>query len=767
MNKGTTPDTALTSGDRRITRPRSGPLGRLAGVAYRQRRRVILGWLAAFALVIGLSAAFAGDFAADYSAPGSDSKQAQDLLEQRFPVQAGNTVDVVVRSDAGVTGSAVRSDVTALLRKLSGMPHVAAVEDPYSTLGDISRDGKTLVSHLKLDVANPADMPVADSKRLLGAAQATERPGLDVALGGQTIRAAEQGAIGSEGIGIAAAAIILLLTFGTVVMAGLPILVAVAGLAVSSTLIGLVAAVIDVPDWSTSLAAMMGIGIGIDYMLLMVTRFKEWREGGLDPEAATVATLDTAGRSVLVAGSTVVVSMLGLFAMGLSFMRGAALVTIMAVLVVMAAAVTLFPALLGYFGRWVDRLRIPLRRRRQTQPTADGHVVPSAGWTRWSRLIDRHSVIASLVGAGVLLLLAAPFLGVRFGSPDAGNDPAGRSTRQAYDMLAQGFGAGANGPLVIVADLADGADRGLVNRLADRLRSTPGVAAVQPPQLNLAGDTALLTVIPATGPQDAATENLVRTLRADVIPTATGGAADQVHVGGATATAIDSSSNIAERIPLLIVGVVALSMLLLLLAFRSIAIPVTAAVMNLLSVGAAYGVVALVLQGGWAGQLIGIDTQTPMPAFLPVLMFAVLFGLSMDYEVFLVSRMRESWLRTNGHAASAVVDGLAGTGRVITAAAAIMVAVFAAFVPSPEVTLKVIGVGMAAAIAIDATVVRMLLVPAIMHLLGRANWWLPRSVDRRLPQLRVEGHPEAFAQSPRSASRDADSRELDPARAAV
>jgi putative drug exporter of the RND superfamily len=763
----TTPDTTLTSADRQTARAGPGPLRRLARVAHRRRRRVILGWLAAFALLIGLSAAFAGAFAADYSAPGSDSKQAQDLLAQRFPVQAGDTVDVVLRSDAGVTDPAVRSDVTALLHQLSGMPHVAAAEDPYTTPGDISPDGKTLVSHLKLDVANPVDMPTADSKKLLEAAQAAERPGLDVALGGKAIQAAEQGAVGSEGIGIAVAAIILLLTFGTVVMAGLPILVAVAGLAVSSTLIGLVAAVVDVPDWSTSLAAMIGIGIGIDYMLLMVTRFKEWREAGLDPEAATVATLDTAGRSVLVAGSTVVVSMLGLFAMGLSFMRGAALVTIMAVLVVMAAAMTLFPALLGYVGRWVDRLRIPLRRHRQMQTTAGGHVVPSAGWTRWSRLTSRHRVIASLAGVGVLLVLAAPFLGVRFGSPDAGNDPAGRSTRQAYDMLAEGFGAGANGPLAIVTDLRHGADKGLVNRLTGELRSTPGVAAVASPQLNPAGDTALLTVIPVTGPQDTATEDLVHTLRGDVIPAATGGAAGEVHVGGATANTIDSTANITERIPLLIAGVVTLSMLLLLLAFRSIVIPVTAAIMNLLSVGAAYGVVALVLQGGWAGQLIGIDTATPMPAFLPVLMFAVLFGLSMDYEVFLVSRMRESWLRTNGHAARAVVDGLAGTGRVITAAAAIMVAVFAAFVPSPEVTLKVIGVGMAAAIAIDATVVRMLLVPAVMHLLGRANWWLPRSVDRRLPQLRIEGRPEAFAPSPRSAPRHPDSPEPEPARATV
>ncbi len=757
-------DSTLTSENhRQATRAKPGPLGALAGMAFRRRWRVVLGWVAALALTIGLSAAFAGDFAADYSAPGSDSKQAQDLLEQRFPVQAGDTVDVVVRSDTAVTAPEVRSDVAGLLRDLGGLPHVVAVEDPYTTQGDISADGKTLVAHLKLDVANPVDMPVADSKKLLAAASAAERPGLDIALGGQTIQAAEQGAIGSEGIGIAAAAIILLLTFGTVVAAGLPILVAVAGLAVSSTLIGLVAAIIDVPDWSTSLAAMMGIGIGIDYMLLMVTRFKEWRAAGLDPEAATVATLDTAGRSVLVAGSTVVVSMLGLFAMGLSFMRGAAVVTIMAVLVVMAAAVTLFPALLGYLGKWIDRIRIPLGRRRPLETTAGGHVVPARGWVRWSRFVDRHSIVASIAGVAILLALAAPFLGVRFGFPDAGNDASGRSTRQAYDTLAAGFGPGANGPLVVVADLTGGSEQGVVNRLADDLRRTPGVASVLPPQLNSARDAALLTVIPTTGPQDPATEDLVRTLRDDVIPAATDGTDGQVHVGGATALAIDTTSNIAERIPLLIVGVVALSMLLLLLAFRSIAIPVTAAVMNLLSVAASYGVVALFLQGGWAGQLIGIDTQTPMPAFIPVLMFAVLFGLSMDYEVFLISRMRESWLRTNGYGGRAVVDGLAGTGRVITAAAAIMIAVFAAFVPSPEVFLKVIGVGMAAAIAIDATVVRLLLVPAVMHLLGRANWWLPRSLDRRLPQLRVEGRPEQFLPATTTPPQDADRHELEPA----
>ncbi|PZF79113.1 MMPL family transporter, partial [Jiangella anatolica] len=739
---------------------RPGVLGRLAGVAYRRRGRVIAAWVVAIAAAFGLSSAFAGDFTADYSAPGSDSRQAQDLLEDRFPAQSGDTIDVVVRADGGVADPTVQADVTALLDQLRDQPHVVAVDDPYTTPGGISQDGDILVATVNLDVVLPDDMPVEETDELLAMADAAERPGLEIALGGQTVALAEQGEIGSEAIGMAAAAVILLITFGTVVAAGLPLVVAVAGLALSGMLTGLVAAVVDVPDWATALATMMGIALGIDYVLLMVTRFREWRAAGLDPERATVATLDTAGRAVMVAGSTVMISMFGLFAMGLTFMQGAALVTIVAVLVVMAAAATLFPALLGFFGHRIERLRLPLGRRRPAaQLAAGGHVEPSRTWMRWGRLVDRHSIIATVVGVGLLLALAAPFLGVRFGFPDAGNNQEDRSSRQAYDLLSEGFGDGANGPLLLVADLADPADAERLPALADAVAATPGVAAVMPPIVNEAGDAALLTVLPATGPQDAATEDVIHTLRDDVLP----GAGVEVHVGGVTATSIDSTENTAERLPLLIGGVVLLSMVLLLVSFRSIVIPITAALMNLLSVAAAYGVVALVLQGGWAGQLIGIDTETPMPAFIPVLVFAVLFGLSMDYEVFLISRMREAWTRT-GDNARAIVEGLAGTGRVITAAAAIMVAVFAAFIPSPEVFLKVIGVGMAAAILVDATIVRMLLVPAVMHLLGRANWWLPSWLDRRLPQLHVEGRPELFLPDAADPARGADEPELVPAR---
>ncbi len=723
-----------------------GPLGRLGRLAYRRRGRVLLGWLAALLLAFGLAQAFGGDFSADYSAPGSEAKQAQQLLQDRFPDQSGATVTVVVQADVGVRS--VRDDVTALLGELAAVPHVTGFDDPYTTPGGVSPDGRTLITALRLDVVNGAEMPVADSARLIDLAEENTSPRMRVALGGQAIFLAEGGSIGSEGIGLAIAALILLLTFGSVVTAGLPIVVAVAGLAVSGLLTALVIRFVDAPEWSTSLAAMLGIGIGIDYVLLLVTRFREWRLAGLDPEAATAATLDTAGRSVVVAGGTVIVSLLGLFAMGLSYMRGAALVAIVGVLVVLAASTTLLPALLGYLGRHVDRLRLPVGRRRASTVNADGHVQPGRGWLRWSRLIQRHRVIAAVAGTVAMLALAAPFLTVRFGFPDAGNNRAESMTRQAYEAVAGGFGVGANGPLRLAVQLPDPAGPDGAEVLAglrSAIAATPGVASVSPPLFNDGRDTAVLSVVPPAGPQDETTQDLVRRLREATLPAALAGTGALVGatvlVGGPTATSIDSTADLAGRIPYLIAGVVVLSMVLLLIGFRSVAVAVKAAVMNLLSVAASYGVVALALQGGWLGRLVGIDTPTPLPPFVTVLMFAVLFGLSMDYEVFLVSRMREAWTRT-GDNGRAVTEGLAGTGRVITAAAAIMIAVFVAFVPSPDVVLKLIGVGMAAAILLDATIIRLLLVPAVMHMLGRFNWWIPRWLDRRLPDLRIEGRPE-------------------------
>jgi len=711
---------------------RPGPLGRLGGLAFRRRGTALVAWAVALAVAIGGSAALGGEFTNASSAPGSDSERAQRLLSQRFPAQSGDTVRVVVRA-GDVTGADVRGTVTALLGELGRVPHVASVEDPYSTQGSVTPDRRTLVARVHLDVINPNDMPVVATRRLLAAAEAAERDGLSVGLGGRAVQRAEANRAGSEMLGLLAAAVILLIMFGSVVAAGLPLAIAIGGLAVSSGLIGLAAAAVDVPEFAPIIGMALGIALGIDYALLMVTRFREWRAAGLDPEAATVATLDTAGRAVLVAGGTVMVSMSGLFAVGLSIMNGTAVVTMVATLVVVVAALTLFPALLGYLGQHIDRLRVPRGRRRP----AHGDLVPGSGWARWNRLVERHSVLATVTSVGLLLLLAVPFLGVHFGLPDAGNDPEGTSNRRAYDMLAEGFGPGANGPLLVVTSPADAP---ALQRLRTELGNTAGVAAVSPPHLDAGGDTALITIVPTSGPQDAATEDLVRRVRDDAIPVATGGTGVAVHVGGATAATIDLSASIANRLAPLISGVVVLSMLLLLLAFRSVAIAVTGAVMNLLSVAAAYGVVAYFLEGGWASRLIGIDNAPPMAAFVPVIMFALLFGLSMDYEVFLMSRMREAWVRTRDNG-QAIADGLAGTGRVITAAAAIMVVVFAAIIPSDQVFIKVFGVGMVAAILVDATVVRMLLVPAVMHLLGRHNWWLPRGLARRLPPLNVEGPP--------------------------
>jgi RND superfamily putative drug exporter len=703
------------------TEPKVGVLGRLAGAAHRRRGLVVVLWLVAVAAAVGLSAAVSGTFRADYTAPGSDSRAAQELLADRFPELTGEPLDIVVRSTGGpVTDPAVRSEVTGLIDDIAALPQVRSAANPYETPGSVSADGSTLRATVRLDAGSPDEVPLEDTREIIDRAKETARPGLEVALGGEVVQLADRGAVGSEGIGLAVAAVILVLVFGSLVAAGLPILVAVLGLAVSSSLVGVIAAAIDVPEWTTALATMMGIGVGVDYVLLMVTRYREYLGRGLDPRAATMATADTAGRAVLVAGSTVVVSLLGLFAMGLSAMRGAAVVTIVAVLVVMAATVTLLPALLGFVGHRIDRLRLPgLRRADRT---------PGGGWAaRWAGAVQRRPWLALGAGLVVLGVLAAPLLGVRYGFPDAGNDKTGTTTRQAYDILADGFGPGGNGPLLLVSDGSPAALEAVRQRIAD----TPGVAAVSPPQANQAGDTAVMSVVPTTSPQSEETEQLVRTIRAEVAGTG-------VRVGGVTAIGIDSTEDTVDRLPLLIGGVVGLSFLLLLMVFRSVAVAVKAALLNLLSLGAAYGVVALVLEGGWAGQLIGIDTETPLPVFIPVLMFAVLFGLSMDYEVFLLTRIRERWLLTGDNKRS-VTEGLAATARVVTAAAAIMIAVFAAFVPSPVVFLKVIGVGLAAAILIDATVVRLVLVPAAMQLLGRATWWLPGWLDRALPRVRVEG----------------------------
>jgi RND superfamily putative drug exporter len=698
-------------------------LGRLGDLTYRRRGLVLVAWLLALVTAFAASSKLAGDWSANYETPGSESEAALNRLDDRFPERRPYNVDVVWQAkDATSPETRKRIDgFLASAQRLEGMSRGITTDD-----ANVSKDGTIGLARIPLDARSSEDVPVETGERLIELARATDGNGLRIELGGLVIGNAEEGEVSSEMVGLMVAAVVLLLTFGSLVAAGMPLATALFGLGISSALGGILAAVIDVPDWAPAVAAMIGIGVGIDYALLIVTRFRSGLERGLDPREATAEAVATAGRSVLVAGTTVIISMMGLFLMGLSYLHGVAIAAIVAVLVVMAASVTLLPALLGFARQRVNRLRLPGVARGRA---GEG----SSRAIRWSRLIQRRPWAAAIAGTAVLLALTAPVTGLRLAFPDAGNDPAETTTRQAYDLMAEGFGPGSAGPLVVVAELASEGDRGALADLTAQIGREEGVARVEEPLVNRAGDTAVVTVVPTSAPQDADTAELLERLRNEVVP----GSGISADIGGTTASLTDQSAVTAERLPLFIGGVVGLSFLLLVAAFRAPLVAVKAGLLNVLSIGAAYGIVAMVADGGFLGELVGIDTATPVPPFIPVMMFAILFGLSMDYEVFLLSRIREEYLAT-GSTSGAVVEGLARTARVITAAAAIMVAVFAAFVLSGEVFTKLIGIGLAAAVLIDATVVRMVLVPAAMQLLGDRNWWLPEWLDRRLPQLELE-----------------------------
>ncbi len=701
-------------------------LAKLADLAYRRRGRMVLAWIAAAVVIIGVGSSLAGEYNADYNTPGSESKAASDLTEERFGGYSGQEIYVVWKDEDGARSPAARENVDAFLAEATQIEHVER-QTPIR----VSDDGTIAATTLPLTVPG-WDVPKEDGEKLIAAAERNSVDGLEIKLGGDPIYQAQEAA-SPEGIGFLGAAIVLLIAFGSVVAAGLPLVIALVGLGISSGgLIVLLANVVDVPDWTTAVSGLIGIGVGIDYALLVLTRFRAAMNDGKDRHDAVVEAVTTAGRSVIIAGATVVIAVLGLALTGLPYMYGVAISASFAVLVVMLAAVSLLPALLSYLGPNVDRLRIPFLGRTLR---AEGNGESLAA--RWSHAVQRRPWTAAIAATALLLALAAPALGMRLGFPDAGNDPPDTMTRQAYDLQTEGFGAGSNGPLVIAAELPDRSAEADVDSLAQRLRDEDGVAFVADPQINQAGDAAILTVIPATSPQAAETEELVERLRGDVVPEELDDSGVVAHIGGVTAALDDQSVYITDRMPLFIAGVVGLSFLLLLVAFHAPLISLKAAVMNLLSVGAAYGVMTLVAKGGAVGGLIGIDHEVPIAPFMPVMMFAILFGLSMDYEVFLISRIREEYLK-HGDNSRAVADGLAKTARVITAAAAIMVVVFLAFLAAPDTFLKLFGIGLASAIFLDATVVRMVLVPAVMQLLGKRNWWIPDWLERVLPRLDVE-----------------------------
>jgi len=705
-------------------------LASLADIAYRRRGRMVLAWIVATVVLIGLGSSLAGEYHADYNTPGSESKAASEFTKREFSGYSGQEIYVVWKNPQGVENPATKRKMDAFFSQAEKVEHV----ERRSAIR-VSKDGTIATATLPLNVPG-WEVKKKQGEELIAAAEDNDGAGVQIELGGEPIYAAQE-QTSPEGLGFLGAAIVLLIAFGSLVAAGLPLLIALVGLGISSGgLIALLANVIDVPNWTTAVSGLIGIGVGIDYSLLVLTRFRAAMRAGKDRHDAVVEAVSTAGRSVLIAGSTVVIAVLGLFLTGLPYMYGVAISASLAVLVVMLASITLLPALLSYLGPKVDRLRIPfLGRRLEKEGSSDS---PAA---RWSHAVQRRPWTAAIVATAILLALAAPALGMRLGFPDAGNDKPGTMTREAYDLISEGFGPGANGPLVIAAELPDPGARKAVDNLTTQLREDPGIAYVAPPRFNSRGTAALFTVIPTTSPQDAATTDLVDHLRHTVIPDALDGSGVVTRLGGVTPALEDQSKYITGRMPLFIIGVVGLSFLLLLFAFHSPLISLKAAVMNLLSVSAAYGVMTLVAQGGAVGELIGIDHEVPIAPFMPVMMFAILFGLSMDYEVFLVSRIREEYLKDHD-TRRAVADGLAKTARVITAAAAIMVVVFLAFVASPEVFLKLFGIGLAAAIFLDATVVRMVLVPAVMQLLGSRNWWCPDWLRRVLPEIEVESGPQ-------------------------
>jgi RND superfamily putative drug exporter len=701
-------------------------LARLADIAYRRRGRMVLAWIIAAVVIIGVGSSLAGEYEADYNTPGSESKAASDLTEQRFGGYSGQEIYVVWKDGAGAESAGARERLDSFFRQAERVNHVEA-----HTPIRVSDNGKIGSTTLPLTVPG-WEVPREDGEKLIDAAEENSGGGLQIKLGGDPIYTA-QSQSSPEGIGFLGAAIVLLIAFGSVVAAGLPLAIALIGLGISSGgLIVLLANVVDVPDWTTAVSGLIGIGVGIDYALLVLTRFRAAMSHGKDRHDAVVEAVTTAGRSVIIAGLTVVIAVLGLALTALPYMYGVAISASIAVLVVMLAAVSLLPALLSYLGPRVDRWHIPFLGRT-LRAEGDSHS-PAA---RWSHAVQRRPWVAAIIATVVLLALAAPALGMRLGFPDAGNDPPDTMTRQAYDLNTEGFGPGTNGPLVIAAELPDRAAASTIDSFAEGLRSDPDIAFVPDPQINERGDAAIVTVIPTGSPQDQETEDLVNRLRDDVVPEELGTAGITAYIGGVTAALEDQSEYMKDRLPVFIAGVVGLSFLLLLVAFRSVLISIQAAIMNLLSVSAAYGVMTLVAKGGTVGELIGIDREVPIAPFMPVMMFAILFGLSMDYEVFLVSRIREEYLR-HGDTRRAVADGLAKTARVITAAAAIMVVVFLAFLAAPDTFLKLFGIGLASAIFLDATLVRMVLVPAVMQLLGSRNWWIPNWLERILPRLDVE-----------------------------
>ena len=750
--------------------------------------RVLSAWLLTAVAAGVLAGALGPSFGAEISTPDSESGRAADLLGEHFGSVGSRVSGTIVLEAAGtadgVTDPEIRAAMTELLAEVDALADVS-IGSPYDAGGAhrIAPAGPAAGRIAYADVETAPGFNVDESTalgididHLIDDSGLRDIPGVQVHIGGSWL--SEQEPPETEAIGLAFAIFVLIAAVGSVVAMGATVGTALLGVGIGTMGIVIISNVATVPEFASTIGVMIGIGVGIDYALFIINRFREWVRDGLDPADAAAAALDSAGRSVVFAGATVVLSLLGLLLVGLPFVSGLGISAAVTVAIVMAGSITLLPAVLGLVGGRLGTIRVrgiaasalvalallgfglgimpllagipaavavviagsfaknrnPLRRVIQQRPPK---ALRETAWYRLSRVVQARPWTGALGGVALLLLLAAPVLGLRLGFSDEGNFPPESSTRQAYDLLAEGFGPGANGPLLIVAETPQPDDMASLGALADAVRSTDGVAMVSPPVRSPDDGAVLIRVQPTTGPQDVATEDLVERLRGDVLPTALAGTTVSANLGGGVAFGIDFSDYLAQRMLIFFAAVLGASFLLLMAVFRSLVVPLKAVVMNMLSIGAAYGVVVAIFQWGWLGSLFGIE-GAPIEPFIPMMLFAILFGLSMDYEVFLLSRMKEEYERT-GDPVNSVADGLAATARVITAAAAIMVVVFGSFVLEDNRVIKLFGFGLAAAIAFDATVVRMLIVPSTMELLGTRNWWLPAWLDRIIPNLRVEG----------------------------
>ncbi len=706
--------------------------------------------------LLGMSSAFAGEYRTNFELPGSESQAAIDLLKDRGVAErTGFSGQIVFKADQGVNDAAVRRTMEDLFGRVGAALEGDQIVSPYATESayQIAKGGKVAYAELNLSDRRQ-EQYLADGRMVKALAKDVKLEGLRLELGGDIF--AESPQFSSEAIGLFAAIVILLIAFGSLLAMGLPIVTALFGIGTGFALIGLVTRVLAVPDFTSQVAAMIGIGVGIDYALIIVTRYRQGLHDGLEPRDAVILSVDTSGRAVVFAGLTVVISLLGMFMMNLDFIRSVAVGASLAVLMTMLAATTLLPAFLGFVGRNIDRLRLPdvtgliLRRADRTRPIGGAPPesdVRSSFWYRWSRVIQAHPWPALITSTTFLVVLAIPVFSLRLGFSDAGNRAETDTTRRAYDLLSEGFGPGFNAPLLLVVNNAGRAlNPATVEKIAAAARQTDGVASVAEPAIIANANLALIYVFPASAPQDRETTRLVHLLRKETLPPAVAGSSVKVYTGGYAPIVADFSDYTAGRLPVFFGAVLLLSFLLLLSVFHSIVVPLKAVIMNMLSIGASFGAMVAVFQWGVGASLIGIGKEGPVEAWAPMMLFAIVFGLSMDYEVFLLTRVREEYDRS-GDNGSAVADGLAATGRVISAAAAIMVCVFGSFMLGEERAIKLLGFGLSSAVLIDATVVRLVLVPAAMELMGKANWWAPSWLVRYLPNIRVDtverGVPEA------------------------